>query len=145
MPAKHGLPSWIHIPAVSVPRAKTFYTNLLHLQFHTEDAKDENGECIAFFGYPDHAALNELGLGGMIKKIDAGEKIVDNHYRKETGLIVTTLYFLVDDLDHALKEVGGWGGEVLCGKVKQGESGFYAVVKDTEGNPVGLYMCSKKE
>lgn len=138
----HGTPTWIHIPAYSVPRAKAFYTHLLHLQFRPSSSTEES-ECIAHFTWPNQT-LTDMVIGGGIMQVRPGEKIVDDCYRADTGHIAPTMYYFVEDLDIVLKEVEGWGGKVLTGKMPEGEQGVHAVVMDTEGNPVGVYSWKKE-
>lgn len=68
--------------------------------------------------------------GGMYKRKDASEK----------PLIVIT----VDHLDETINRVREMGGEVEMEKVQVGDMGWYAKIKDTEGNIVGVWENIKK-
>lgn len=45
----------------------------------------------------------------------------------------------VDSLDEYLEKIPKAGGEIVTPKIKVGEMGYYAYVKDTEGNVIGLW------
>ena len=140
----HGQPVWHHIPALSVPRAKEFYSKLLNLQYRPSKSLEE-GESIAHFMF-DNDTLTKAVIGGGIMKVKAGEKIAELYTKKEgEGEIAPTMYYYVDDLDRVLGEVEGWGGSVLTDKEGDGGMGKHVVVQDTEGNAVGLYGMEKEE
>ncbi len=81
----------------------------------------------------------------------------NNNMPKEAGAINGGMYkrdansaqgpvIVIDvaDLDEKIKMVEAAGGHVIKGKVKVGDMGWYAQVKDTEGNIIGLWEQIKK-
>jgi uncharacterized protein len=51
----------------------------------------------------------------------------------------SVITIVVKDIDKALKDVVANGGKIIAGKMKVGEIGFSAYIKDSEGNTVGLF------
>lgn len=56
----------------------------------------------------------------------------------------TTVTITVENLDSTLEKVKAAGGEVLMGKMEIGGMGFYAYIKDTEGNTIGMWQNLEK-
>lgn len=50
-----------------------------------------------------------------------------------------------DDVNAEIKMVQEHGGEKMMDPVPVGDMGFYAYVKDTEGNVIGLWQDKKRE
>jgi len=82
----------------------------------------------------------------------------ENHIPKESGAInggfykrkegVATGPVLVIDvpsIDEHIKKVEEAGGSSVMPKVKVGDMGLYAQVKDTEGNIIGIWESVKKD
>ena len=70
------------------------------------------------------------GVGGSITKKDG----------VSPGHGGTLVYLNVEgDLDGVLKRVPGAGGSIVTPRTSIGQHGFIAVLKDTEGNTVGLH------
>ncbi len=82
----------------------------------------------------DKNMLAEKGFinGGMFQR---GGKI------PATGPLVT---MVVDDIDASIQKAESNGGSVALGKQEIPGMGYYAYVKDTEGNIVGLFQEIKK-
>ena len=119
--SKHGEFSHIEFPADDVERAKSFFGNVFGWQF---EAMDE------FEGYFLYTA-GPGGLGGGIG------------IRGQNAPQAVRNYISVDDVDAAVAKVEANGGSVVVAKTDIGV-GWYAAVKDTEGNELGLYR-SKRE
>ena len=116
--------TWFDIPAGDINRAVGFYNAVLGTDLQIMDF---NGINMAMFS--DNPEIT-------------GGAIVETEYNSpsETG---STVYFFVDDLDGTLSKVEGAGGIVLQPKTKiSDEHGFYGLIKDSEGNRVGLHGMS---
>ena len=68
------------------------------------------------------AAIN----GGMFKK--------DQHSAQYPVIVIG-----VKNVDEAVKKAESSGGKVFKNKMAIGEMGFYAQIKDTEGNIIGIW------
>lgn len=55
-----------------------------------------------------------------------------------------TIVMGADDIDEAVRKVEVAGGSLVTPKYPIGEMGFYARVKDSEGNIVGIWETVKK-
>jgi len=119
--SKHGEFSHIEIPADDVERAKAFYANVFGWSFEAMDGFDD------YYLYT--AGPGELGGGIGIRGTNAPAAVRN--------------YIAVDDVDDAVTNVEASGGSVVVPKTDIG-FGWYAAVKDTEGNELGLYR-SKPE
>jgi predicted enzyme related to lactoylglutathione lyase len=116
--AKHAI-SWFEIPVTDLERAATFYETVLGTAF---ERMDLGGPTAVF-------PADEDGVGGALI-FDGGEPSL-------TGPLV---YLDTNgELDEALARVANAGGEVLLAKTSAGGYGFYAYIKDTEGNRVALF------
>lgn len=96
--------------------------------------------------------------GGVYVGLQTGPMDDKKHMPKESGYIGggmfkrdphlpmkgTTVAITVEDLDVMLEKVKTAGGEVLMGKMEIGGMGFYAYIKDTEGNVIGLWQNLEK-
>lgn len=119
--SKHGEFSHIEFPADDVERAKSFYSSVFGWQFQAMEG---------FEGYFLYTA-GPGGLGGGIG------------FRGQNAPQAVRNYVSVDDVDSTVAKVEASGGSVVVPKTDIG-IGWYAAVKDTEGNEVGLYK-SKSE
>ncbi|MBS1213055.1 MAG: Glyoxalase/bleomycin resistance protein/dioxygenase [Proteobacteria bacterium] len=115
--------TWFEIPVSDMPRAKTFYQNVLQTTFKDEDME---GYRMAIFNHEDPA------VGGMLV---SGER----YEPSRTGAVV----YLNggDDLNSPLQRVVEQGGSVLLPKtpIHDGQCGYFAHFLDSEGNRIGLY------
>lgn len=75
----------------------------------------------------EHGAIN----GGMYKR--------DEKSAKGPVLVIN-----VKNVDEAVKKVEKAGGKTFREKVQVGDMGWYAQVKDTEGNVIGVWENIKK-
>lgn len=89
----------------------------------------------------------------MVHTVEVDEKFMP----KEPGAINGGMYkrdaqsarspvivISVSSVDEYIKKIEDAGGEVFRGKVRVGDMGFYAQVKDTEGNVIGIWETIKK-
>lgn len=115
--------NWFEIPVKDINRAAEFYNGLLDLNMKVEDCGEEK---YAFF--PE----KENQVGGFLSYAPGFKPSID-------GVII---YFDVErELDSILKMINSLGGEIIRTKTKvEAEGrGYFALIKDTEGNRIGLY------
>jgi predicted enzyme related to lactoylglutathione lyase len=114
--------SWFEIPALDFARARSFYEKLFSIELK-EWATGPN--VMGVFPYDP-----EKASGGCVMK---GPAMVPNN----DGVII---YLNAgDSLDEVLNRVQPSGGQVVFPKTPVQDIGFFAHIKDTEGNRVGLF------
>ncbi len=112
---------WFEIFVTDMDRACRFYEKTLGLELQREKFRERP---MAIF------PAEQTGVAGTL---------VQDPRRapSEAGAIV---YFAANGkLDACIDRVKGAGGAVLLGKTDIGEPGFIALIRDTEGNTVGLH------
>lgn len=111
-------------------RAKTFYeavleTRLEHMPSPNPDMEME----MWFFPMDKESGMSSYGAGGMLVKMEGFAP----------GGGGTLVYFGCDDCAVQVARATANGGSVIQPKMSIGEHGFCAVVRDTEGNPIGFH------
>jgi predicted enzyme related to lactoylglutathione lyase len=114
--SKHGEFSHIEFPADDVERAKAFYGAVFGWQFRSMDEME-------------HYYLYDAGPGGLGGGIGK---------RGENAPAAIRNYIAVDSVDDAVATALASGGSLVTPKTDIGV-GWYAAIKDTEGNELGLY------
>jgi predicted enzyme related to lactoylglutathione lyase len=114
--------NWFEIPTTNLDRAIGFYTAVLATPLKRELFDGTGTEMAVFEGEQESVR---------------GALIADQR-RKPTadGALV---YLHASDLDASLGRVVKAGGSVVMPKTDIGEPGFIALMRDTEGNVVGLH------
>jgi uncharacterized protein len=116
---RHGEYTHIEIPADDVERAQRFYSELLGWQFTQMP------------DFPDYALYTtpagEDGAGGAIGK------------RGQSAPEQVRNYVHVDSIQDSLAKAQQLGGTVVTEKSEVPGQGWYAVLKDTEGNEFALW------
>jgi predicted enzyme related to lactoylglutathione lyase len=112
--------TWVEIPSTDFERAVQFYSTIL-------DSTLRAGE---FMGIP-HGFFDD-------KKGNSGGAVIPNTDSAiyGSGPIV---YMRVDSVDEVVARVAAAGGAVLMPKTSIGPQGDIAVIRDTEGNRVGIH------
>lgn len=121
MHASSPIAVWFELPATDLARATRFYEGLLT----TSLKREAMGEvAMAVFPHDDSQCGGALVQGGPYRPGSTG----------------TVIYlFAGPSLDAVLARVAGLGGGVVTGKTLiTPEIGYYAHIRDTEGNVVGL-------
>jgi predicted enzyme related to lactoylglutathione lyase len=117
--------NWFELHVSDLKRAKRFYETVL--QSPLQEFEMENCQ-MAMFPYD-----NTNGVGGCISKTKEGTP----------GQGGTLVYLNVEgDLDGVLERTSSAGGSVIKPRTSIGEHGFIGMVKDTEGNRVGLHSMT---
>ncbi|MGC3961211.1 MAG: VOC family protein [Verrucomicrobiota bacterium] len=114
--------NWFELYVNDFNRAKQFYETTLK----TTLAENEMEGCrMGIFPFDE-----KNGIGGAITKMNG----------MTGGAGGTIVYLNVEgDLDGVLQRTPGQGGEVIKSRLSIGEHGFIGIIKDTEGNVVGLH------
>lgn len=113
--------NWFEIPATDFARAVTFYNTLLNV------ALDEG----MFGDIPHGFFINANGerIGAVIAPEDAAPSVDGSVlYLDATG-----------QLEEALSRVDQAGGTVLLPYTSIGPQGWIALIRDSEGNRIGLH------
>ena len=113
--------NWFEIFVTDMPRAVAFYEGTLALALKQE----------AFDGLPMAVfpAADPAVAGALVKHPTRGPS--------ESGALV--YLNVAGRLDAVLSRIAAHGGSVVMPKTDVGEPGFIALVRDTEGNVVGLH------
>ncbi len=112
----HGDITHIDIPVANTEEAKEFYGRLFGWDFI---------EAPGFEGYPMWQAPNKISGGGLTPRSE--------------GFTQPRSYVEVDSIDEVLEAVRSGGGTVEMKKTTISESSWFAVLRDPDGNPIGLY------
>ncbi len=112
--------NWFEIPAQDVDRACGFYSALIGARFQRDPQMPDN----AFFEHGDSSVGGEVcradylnpGSGGVLIYLNAPEGVAE-----------------------ALSRVEAAGGKIVMPRRAIGPHGYIAVVRDTEGNTIGLH------
>lgn len=117
--------NWFELYVTDLARARKFYETILKTQLHEVNG---GGSPMAIFPYNDGK-----GVGGSLSMMDV----------VPPGAGGTIVYLNVEgDLDGVIDRTTQAGGMVLKPRFSIGEHGFIAVIKDTEGNVVGLHSAA---
>jgi len=107
------------IPADDTSRAREFWGSLFGVQFQSYDGPME----YHMFGNDDQSG------GGLMPRQEG-----------QDGLVV---YFPTEDLDSSLKQVTELGGSVEGEKMPVPGMGWFAKVRDTEGNRFSFWQSDE--
>ncbi len=121
--AQHTI-SWFEIMSVDFDRAVKFYESILAVSLQRQEM-----------------------MGGQMGMFPGEKESVSGavwHDAKSRPSVDGTCVYLNADgkLDVVLGRVAAAGGAVLQPRTSIGQHGFIALIKDTEGNRVGLYSMT---
>jgi uncharacterized protein len=114
--------TWFEIPVRDLDRAVAFYEAVLGVTLKREIF---GGKPMAIFPFAE-----QQGVGGAL---------ITDPRRVPSGDGALVYLNAGDRLDQALASTPGARGEVVLPRTSIGEHGAIAVVRDTEGNLVGLH------
>lgn len=121
------------IPADDIGRARKFYEGIFG--WKTSEFPMESGLYVGLHTGPtdEKNMVQEPGFinGGMFER------------QAQFPVTGPTIAVTVDDLDATLEKVKAAGGTVLMEKKKIMGMGFYAYIKDTEDNVIGVWQNIK--
>lgn len=121
--------TWFEIPVTHVQRAKAFYEFILEIEMvYGSDGNDE----AVFFPYDPKVIQATSGrVTGVLSKKDGNSP-------SETGTLV---YINASpNIQAVLDRVEIAGGTIITQKIKI-PAGFIAIIKDSEGNKIGLHSA----
>lgn len=112
--------NWVEIPALDIERAAAFYSALFAAELAVIDQGQRKLVILPYDGGGVGASINQTtnfppGTQGPLVYLNAG-----------------------DDLSPMLARVESAGGQVVTPKADLGGTGFYATIRDTEGNQIAL-------
>lgn len=114
--------TWFEIPAADLERAKAFYEHVLGVELTVQALGPLK---MAWFPM-------RQGTPGATGSLVQSEAYEPSHKG-------TLVYFGVEDIETALRQVEAKGGKVLGAKKSIGQYGFVAHFEDSEGNRVALH------
>ena len=117
------------IPASNPEKLSEFYKNLFGWKIEKMSMGDMDYwmiETRAGTSQDMEKARTTAGTnGGMMKKMDAGQRPVN--------------YVMVESVDDFSKKIQNLGGKIIVPKTPIPNMGAFAVALDPEGNPVGIF------
>jgi predicted enzyme related to lactoylglutathione lyase len=113
---------WFEIPVKDMARAKAFYEHVFALQLEEHQMGPHS---MAWFPMLE-------GVPGSTGSLVKGEGY-------EPSLEGVLIHFTAPDIDAVLSRTKEKNGRVITEKTSIGEHGFYALIKDSEGNRIGLH------
>ena len=123
---------WFEIYVQDMERAKSFYESVfgLTLESLTPPPSPEGGPCegeLEMWAFPMSEA--DYGAPGALIRMEGAP----------SGEGGTMVYFSCEDCAEEAARAAGHGGGIFREKMPIGEYGFIAIVRDTEGNMIGLH------
>ncbi len=117
--------NWFSIPCTDFERAVTFYNAIFAIDM--AKAQDPAGNDMAFFFAPEDGIAGAINSDPSLKPGAEGPRI----YLNADG-----------QLDEVLGRVAAAGGEVVVPRSGIDQWGSIGVIKDTEGNVVGVHSLT---
>jgi len=115
---------WFEIYVDDINRARMFYERVFEVKLERLESSVPELELWSFPG-----DMESYGIGGALVQM-AG---------KSAGGNSTLVYFSCADCAVEARRVAEAGGALVREKMSIGQYGFIALVKDTEGNMIGLH------
>lgn len=123
---------WFEIYTNDIERAKRFYETVFAVSLTEMEMPEGSDVGMRMLAFPMGDPMSTPGAPGALVKMDGFDG----------GQGGTVVYFSCDDCALEESRVEAAGGEVLKPKESIGEYGFMSLVKDTEGNVIGLHSMS---
>ena len=121
------------IYVADMARAKAFYEAVFETRLEKMPNPTPGVEMdMWFFPMDKEAGMSRYGAGGMLVKTDGFSP----------GSGGTLVYFGCEDCAVQAARAAEHGGSIAQAKLSIGEHGFCAVVRDTEGNLIGLHSMA---
>lgn len=115
-----------------MPRARAFYEAMLGVELHPLANPTEAPMEMWAFPMDAESGMTSYGTGGALVKMDGFGP----------GAGGTIVYFGSDDCGVLAARAVAHGGSMVQEKFAIGEHGFCALVRDTEGNVIGLHSMA---
>lgn len=117
---------WFEIYVHDLKRAQAFYEQTFKIKL--SQLGDPTGEALQMLAFPSDMECRGKAAGALV------------HVKgMEAGGNSTIVYFYSEDCSIEEGRVEGAGGEIFRPKMSIGEYGFVSLVKDTEGNLIGIH------
>ena len=113
---------WFEIYVQDMPRARAFYEQVLQVELERLEMPD-----IEMFTFP--MDTDATGSGGSLIRVPG----------VPSGGTGTMVYFSCEDCAQEESRVSAAGGTVERPKMSIGDYGFVSIMKDPDGNLVGLH------
>ena len=117
------------IPAVNVKRAEAFYTKVFGWKITPVPGMNYS-----------HATTVPVGKDRMPKEAGA---INGGLFKKDKTGLYPVIVIDVRSIDMYITKIKEAKGKVVMPKIAVGDMGFYARIKDTEGNIIGIWEDKK--
>ena len=114
---------YFEIPVEDLNRAVKFYANVFNFKF---EMKNIDSNEMALFPFNN----NVLGISGALAKGDI-------YKPTKKGVLI---YFNTENIEKVLEIVIQNGGQILYPKTSNGDLGYVAEFKDSEGNRIALHQ-----
>jgi uncharacterized protein len=125
--AKNNPVGWFEIYVQDMARARKFYESVFNIKLEPLETPDMGGQEIELWAFPMDMQI--YGAAGALVKMDGFE----------SGNNSVLIYFSCEDCAVEEKRAAELGGRVERSKFSIGQYGFISLVKDTEGNMLGLH------
>lgn len=117
---------WFEIYVQNMARAKAFYESVFQVKLERLNSPD-----LELWAFP--MSMDQMGCSGALVKMD----------EKSSGTNSVLVYFACDDCAVEAERAATAGGHIERGKFSIGEYGYIALVRDTEGNMIGLHSMTQ--
>ena len=117
---------WFEIYVNDIKRAQIFYEKVFKIEL--SELGDPTQEAFKMMAFPSNMETRSKAAGALVyaKEMEAGKNS-------------TIVYFASEDCSLEEGRVKEAGGEIFRPKMSIGEFGFISLVKDTEGNLIGIH------
>ena len=117
---------WFEIYVQDMTRAKAFYESVFQVKLERLNSPEPE-----MWAFP--AVLSGTGTSGALVKMAGGP----------SGGNSVLIYFACEDCAVEAERVAKFGGRVERPKFSLGEYGYIALVRDSEGNMIGLHSMTQ--
>lgn len=122
----HNPVVWFEIYVNDLKRARKFYENVFKYEF--SELGNPTDDTFKMLAFPSDPETKNMAAGALV------------YYEGMSGGANSTIvYFHSKDCSVEEARVKDAGGEVFKPKMSIGEYGFISLIKDTEGNMIGIH------
>lgn len=125
---EQNIGGWFEIYVDDMERAKKFYEEVFQVELSALPMPEGSGD-MEMQAFPMNDPMSTPGASGSLVKMAGFGPSVGG----------TIIYMNCDDCATEESRVEGAGGEVVKPKESIGEYGFMSLIKDSEGNVIGLH------